>query len=127
MLHSRIERVQSLLLAEIAAILDQELKNPNLPLFITVHEVKVSKDLAHALVKITFLQDQSEEVIKQTVEELNHSAGYVGRLLASRVQLRRHPRLKFIYTDSTRFALDMEHLFQEMKREDAPKGSSESS
>jgi ribosome-binding factor A len=126
MLHSRIERVQSLLQEEIARIVDKDLKNPNLPEFITIFQVKVSKDLSRALVLITFLQDQTPEVIDQTIEELNHAAGFIGRLLAKRVTLKRHPALKFAYTDSTRHALDIEHVFQQIKREEKPLPSGES-
>lgn len=117
MLHSRIERIESLLQIEIGAIIDQELANPNLPDFITVFRVKLSKDLGSALVLFTFLQDQTPEVIEQTVQELNHSAGFVSRLVAQRVQIKRHPRIKFAYSASTRNALDMEPLFQQIKHE----------
>jgi len=120
MLHSRIERVQSLLQTEIAKIIDHELDNPNLPELITVFQVKVAKDLSHALVLITFLQDQTDEVIERTVEELNRSAGFISRQLAHRVHLKRHPALKFVYTDSTRYALDIEKLFHQLHREEKP-------
>lgn len=118
MLHSRIERIQSLIQVEAAQIIDRELNNPNLPEFITIHQVKISKDLSRAVIVITFLQDQSQAVIDETVKELNKAAGFVSRLLAQRIQLRRHPQIKFVYTDSTRFALDIEKLFQQIKRED---------
>lgn len=117
MLHSRIERVQSLLQSEIGQILDQKLCNPKIPPFVTVWGVKVSKDLSQALVLITFLEDQSPDAIKETVAELNRSVGYVSRLLAGRIQLKRHPQLRFAYNPSTKFALDMEKFFHEIERE----------
>lgn len=117
MLHSRIDRIESLLQAEVGHIIDQELENPNLPDFITVYKVKVSKDLSHAMVLITFLQDQTPQVIEETVRELNHSAGYISRLVAQRIQLRRHPKLKFAYDATTHHALDMEKIFQQIKHE----------
>lgn len=117
MLHSRIERIESLLQSEIGRIIDQDLNDPTLPEFITVYQVKVSKDLSHAVVLITFLQDQTPEVIERTVNELNHASGFIGRLLAQRVQMKRHPRIKFAYNSSTKTALDMEKLFHQIKRE----------
>jgi ribosome-binding factor A len=114
-----MERVQSLYRHEIAQIVDRDLKNPNLPGLITIYRVKISKDLSQADVLITFLQDQTPETIERTVAELNHSAGYISRLLAQRITLRRHPRLKFAYNASTRYALDMETIFQQIKREEA--------
>lgn len=120
MLHSRIDRIQSLIQTEVARIIDQDLDNPNLPEFITVNKVKVSKDLRHALVLITFLQDQTRDVVRKTVRELNRASGYINHLLAKRIEMKRHPHVKFAYTDSTRFALDIEHVFQQIKREENP-------
>ena len=81
----------------------------------------MSKDLSHALVLITFLEDQTPQIIERTVKELNHSAGYISRLLAQRIRLRRHPSLKFAYNASTHYALDMEHIFQQIKQEEESK------
>mgnify|MGYP000945839569 CR=1 FL=1 len=117
MTYSRIDRVQNLLKEELGQIIDRELDNPLLPPFITINGVKVSKDLHYADVLVTFLQDTSAEEIKRTVEELNRSAGYISRLVADRVQLRRHPQLRFHYTPSTRHALDMEKIFLKIQEE----------
>lgn len=127
MLHSRMERVESLIKTEVARIIDQDLRDPLLPSFITISEVHVSKDLRHALVLITFLQDQTDEAIAETVTELNHSSGYIGHLLAQRVRLKRHPRLKFDYNPSTHYALDMEKIFHQIKREDGEAHTEQSS
>lgn len=118
MLHSRMERIQSLIKTEVGAIIDRDLNDPQLPDFITISEVHVSKDLRHALIFITFLQDQTDEAIAMTVRELNHSASFIGRLFAQRVRLKRHPRMKFAYNPSTHYALDMEKIFHQIKREE---------
>lgn len=123
--YSRMDRVQNLLKQEIAQIIDQDLRNPNLPSFITVNQVRVTKDLSQATVQVTMLEDASPETIKTTVDELNRSAGYIQRLLTQRVQLRRHPRLHFAYSPVTRQALEMERLFQQIKQEEAERPESE--
>jgi ribosome-binding factor A len=120
MTFSRIDRVQELLKEEIARVIDRELDNPLLPPFITIFGVKVSKDLHYATVMTTFLADATEDEIKRTVEELNRSAGYIGHLISRRVELRRHPQLRFVYTPSTRHALDMEKIFQKIHDELPP-------
>jgi ribosome-binding factor A len=117
---SRIDRVQNLIQSQLAEIVDRELDNPNLPPFITIFGVKVSKDLHHATVLVTMLEDTTGEVIEATIAELNRSAGYIGRLLAGRVQLRRHPQLRFVYNPSTHYALDMEKVFQQIHEELPP-------
>lgn len=117
MLHSRIERLESLLQIEIGQIIDHDLANPNLPDFITVHRVKLAKDLGSALVLITFLADQTPETIKKTVSELNKAAGFISHEVSQRVTIKRHPKLKFTYSDSTKHALDIEKLFHQIKQE----------
>lgn len=125
MLHSRIERIQALLQSEIAKIIDQELVDADLPEFITVFGVKLSKDLSHALVFVTMLHDSNPLEIKRVIDLLNESSGFIGKLVARRVTLKRHPHLKFVYTDSTRSALEIEPLFQKIKNEHLTSGNTE--
>ncbi len=117
MLHSRMERVQKMIQQELGLIIDHELRNPEIPQFITVARVKVSNDLGEANVAVTFLTDQSKETIDRTLSELNKSAGYIRTLLARRVRLKRHPHLRFFYTDATKHALGMETLFHKIQQE----------
>jgi ribosome-binding factor A len=114
---SRIDRIESLFKAEIAGILDYELDNPNFPDFITVSRVKVSKDLSEGLVLVSLVDESSDELMKTTIEELNKAAGYIRSLLARRVKLKRHPRLKFAYNDSARYALRIEEVFHRISHE----------
>lgn len=117
MVSTRIERVQRQLQTEIAQIIDRELKNPNLPDMITVSHVKLASDLSEAIVFITLLNDDDENSIRETVDELNHSAGFIRTLLAKRLTLRKHPHLEFRYNPSTHYALGMEPLFLKIKEE----------
>ena len=117
MLHSRMERVQHQLQSQIGRILDQDLNDPAIPPLVTVHSVKASKDLSVAVVRVTFLADEEEETIRRAIEELNHAAGHVQQLLTQRITLRRHPRLKFVYTPSTHYAAEMEGLFHRIEQE----------
>ncbi|MEN6626612.1 MAG: 30S ribosome-binding factor RbfA [Candidatus Sumerlaeia bacterium] len=117
MLHSRMERVQKLIQQELGQILDRELRNPDIPRFITVAHVKVSPDLSEATVIVTFLSDEDDETIKHTLKELNRSAGYIRSLLAKRVRLKRHPHLRFVYTNATHHAADLEEIFHGIRRE----------
>lgn len=122
---SRIDRIESLLRSEIAGILDYELDNPNLPNFITVSRVKVSRDLSEGLVLVSLIHESSGELIKTTIKELNKASGHVRSLLAKRVKLRRHPRLKFAYNDSTRYAIRMDEVFDQINHEPGGPGQSE--
>lgn len=118
--HSRMDRVTALIQQELASLVDQELRNPELPEFITIHSVKVTKDLRAAQVFYTLLNDESQDTIDKTTAELNKSAGFLRRELGRRVTLRNIPALHFHYNPSTRYAAGLEHLF--IKIEDEPPG-----
>jgi ribosome-binding factor A len=105
----RTDRVGDLLRREISAILSREVKEP-LAQFVTITAVKVSKDLKHARVYYTALQDESG--LKDVAAALKRSAGFIQRLLGSRLQMRSVPRLRFDYDTSLRDAARMEELLR---------------
>jgi ribosome-binding factor A len=65
---------------------------------ITITDVEVSSDHAHATVFFTLLGD--EERIKATANALKHAAGYLRTQLARRIRLRVAPQLQFKYDAS---------------------------
>jgi len=75
-----------------------EVRDPRVTGLVTITDVDVSPDFAHAKVFITVLADHS--VIANTVEGLNHSAAYLRGLLAKRLRLRSVPALRFQYDAS---------------------------
>ncbi len=105
----RTDRVGDLLRREISAILLREVKEP-LAQFVTITAVRMSKDLRHARVYYTALQDESE--LKDVAAALKRSAGFIQRLIGSRMQLRSVPRLRFEYDRSLRDAARMEELLR---------------
>jgi ribosome-binding factor A len=105
----RTDRVGDLLRREISAILLREVKEP-LAQFVTITAVRMSKDLRHACVYYTALQDESE--LKDVAAALKRSAGFIQRLIGSRMQLRSVPRLRFEYDRSLRDAARMEELLR---------------
>jgi len=67
-----------------------EMKDPRLPLVVTVERVRLSPDLSRGRVLISALERTEE-----TVAILNHAHGYLQESLAREVGLRRIPRLSF--------------------------------
>lgn len=121
MLHSRLARVAELVKESLGEILDREISDPRIPPFVTVHSVKISRDLRSAQVFVTLMEDEDKAAVEEAVEALNESAGYVRTLLGQRVQLRYLPRLHFHYNPSTKYALGLEKVFREIERaDDAP-------
>jgi len=76
----RMERLESLLTAEISQVLLRDLAGQDLGLA-TITGVKVARDLSQATVYVSVLGDERRRA--QTLERLQHSAGYIKGLWAS--------------------------------------------
>lgn len=109
-LHSRMARVTELVKEQLGRIIDRKVQNPAIPPFVTIHSVKVGRDLRSADIFVTFLQDEESETVEMAVAELNRASGFIRRELSRSVKLKHTPSLKFHYTGSTRRAADLEKL-----------------
>lgn len=118
MLHSRVERVAAQIKAEIGLIIDQKVTDPRVPPFVTIHSVRLARDLRVADVYFTFLNDDEEKERKEATEALNQSAGFIRSELGRAIRLKYLPVLKFHYNPSTHYAADLERLFHEIDRKD---------
>jgi len=96
----RAERVGAELLRELATLLRTEVRDPRVGP-VTLQEVRVSRDLAHAKVYFTcFPLDECGEAQEQV---LNGSlAAFLRRALSQRVRLRSVPELRFVHDTSVR-------------------------
>lgn len=95
--YSRSDRVAEQLQRDLAQLV-RELKDPRLGM-VTLLDVVVSKDLAHAKVWFDALD---VEQAKQAEEVLNHAAGFLRHELGRGLKLRVTPELKFFYDDTQR-------------------------
>ncbi|WP_421621054.1 30S ribosome-binding factor RbfA [Alkalilimnicola ehrlichii] len=89
----RTRRVGEQIQRELAELIRDELRDPRLGM-VTVSEVTVSRDLAHAKVFVTALGGSDEDNAK-TVEVLTRAAGYLRKLLGQRLRIRQVPALHF--------------------------------
>ncbi len=92
----RMAQVNRLLQEEIAEILLTELQDKRLHQ-LTVTEVRATKDLNHAFIFVTARETKN---CKETIETANRSAGYIRKLLFSRLRIKRIPELEFRYDES---------------------------
>jgi ribosome-binding factor A len=86
------ERIAGIIRKGITEIIMLELKNPHLG-FVTIPEVKVSKDFSHAKVYVSFIK---EEEIKEGMDVLEKSKGFIRSALAKRLDTRRVPEINFV-------------------------------
>lgn len=105
----RTDRIAEMLQRKLSQIIQQEIKDPRLPNFVTISGVKVSGDLSHAKVYFTVLNED-----KQLVETiLNTAAGYLRTALARSSKLRTVPQLHFVYDESIEYGRHLSKLIDE--------------
>jgi ribosome-binding factor A len=111
---NRLGRISDQLKQELALLIQNELRDPRLGM-VSVQEVRVSRDLAHADVFITVLGAES----KAAVETLNNAGGFLRSLLAKNLNLRVTPRLRFVFDESVERGRKLSSLIDEAVAQDA--------
>lgn len=108
--YTRAERVNVHLQRELAALVQQEIREPSLGM-VTVSGVEVSKDLAYAKVYVTLLGNSKTN--DEAIAHLNNAAGFLRHLLAPRLTMRTVPNLKFVFDPSVEQGARINQLIHE--------------
>jgi ribosome-binding factor A len=114
--YSRTLRVGEHIQRELAQLIQQEIKDPRVVGMVTVADVEVSTDLAHAQVYVMVLgnetSDDDHRQAEAAVAALNHAAGFLRHELARRLTLRTTPALRFILDRTTEKANRLSALLE---------------
>ena len=102
---SRGQRVAEQIRRELVELIRLELKDPRVR-FVTLTDVEITPDYAHAKVHFSLLIGNPDEA----TEALNHSAGFLRNALFKRLHIHTVPTLHFIFDRSTERASDMNAL-----------------
>lgn len=121
--YSRTLRVGDQIQRELAEILRKYLKDPRLNM-VTINAVEVSKDLSHAKVFVTSLNEPEERT--KVIEILNHASAFLKRQLGKCMRIRTIPHLHFCYDESVEHGSKMESLINEAVALDRQKASEQS-
>ncbi|MGM0680549.1 MAG: 30S ribosome-binding factor RbfA [Pseudomonadota bacterium] len=113
---SRTRRIGEQMQRELATLIQQEIQDPRLGM-VTVSAVEVSRDLAHAKVFITVLDDQQQD-IAASLEVLNRASGFLRHELGRRMTLRTVPMLRFVYDESMARGNELSRLIDEAVKSD---------
>ena len=106
----RTERIGAELRRALAEVLREEVKDPRLR-HITLQEVRVSRDLAHA--KVFFTCFSKDDEVKDQVQLLNgRLAGFLRHELGRRTRLRTAPLLVFVHDESIARGEYLSHLIE---------------
>lgn len=106
----RTDRIAQMMQRKLAQIIQEEIKDPRLPAFITISAVTVTRDLGHAKIYFTVLNDEAgiADVI------LNAASKYLRSALARTLTLRTVPQLHFIYDQSIEYGRRLSRLIDEV-------------
>jgi len=104
-------RINSEVQKELSIIIG-ELKDPRIDPMATVTDVNVTPDLKYCTAYVSVLGN--DEHGNETIEGLRSAMGYIRRELASRVNLRNTPELKFVLDKSLEYGIHMSKLIDEV-------------
>ncbi|MFT7651613.1 MAG: ribosome-binding factor A [Limisphaerales bacterium] len=125
---SRDLKVADFVRDELARIMQFEMRDPRVS-FVSVNEVKVSKDLSYADIYVSSLQTTDEASQAELVSVLNKAAGFFRSTLAKRHSMRTTPKPRFHYDELVERAPQLEQLIskaiaEDRKHEDYDEGQS---
>lgn len=110
----KIERLNHTVMEEISNILMTEIKDEDIH-FVTITGVDITNDLSFAKVYFTVLD---MEKIESTTKALNGAASFIRKELASRIEVRHTPELRFIYDESLEYGRHIEDVIEKIHKDD---------
>ena len=111
---TRSERVGGLLRRELARMIQMEINDPEVG-FVSVSDVEVSRDLAHAKVFVTVFNTEQAVV---SIKALKRAAGFLRTRLGQELRMRNVPQLHFQHDDSVETGQRMDSLIADAVKAD---------
>ena len=114
MLTIRTRRIEEQLRRDLSQLIHSKMAVSNLAL-ISLSCVRVSSDLSHARIYVSFLQ-ANKTAIDHTLKMLQQHAGQLRSDLAKKMALRTIPRLEFIYDRLIQDGLKIDDLIEKAQK-----------
>lgn len=116
MMPDRIKSVSALLKQVLSEIVFREIKDPRVGSFITITDVRVSRDLRSARVFVSTIDDTKD--INLAVQGLNNAGNFIRRRVQQEITMRRTPALTFMVDESIKKGVEMCNLIDSLREED---------
>ena len=113
----RTQRVSHFLHEEVARLLQSTVRDPRVQ-EVNLTGVEVSRDMSHAKVFFTLMNDASPEERAAVTAVLSKVSGFLRSELAKASAMRTVPRLSFRFDESVGRGRDMEGLLREVRQAD---------
>ena len=107
-------RVNAEVQRELSTILRGGIKDPRVAPMTSVVAVEVAPDLKTCKAYISVLGDEKAQA--DTMEGLRSSAGYIRKLLASNINLRKTPEMQFILDQSIEYGVRMSKMIDDLNQ-----------
>jgi ribosome-binding factor A len=109
----RLQRIADRVREELSEMLIRELNDPRLKL-IYITDVKIDRELTYADIFVSAVEGVSRS--KDVLAGLESASGFIRRTLASRVELRAFPRLRFHWDMTPENADRIEKKLAELRK-----------
>ncbi len=103
---NRLERVNAEIKREVALIINNELRDPQITSIISVSEVDVAPDLSSAKVFISVFGGDSED----TLNRVKGAGSFIRGRLSQKIKLRITPRLEFMLDRSQEYGQKIDSM-----------------
>lgn len=113
--YSRSQRVVEQIRRELAELIRLEVKDPRVG-FITLTDVEITPDYAHA--KVYFTSMTGEADVPEILQGLRRASGFLRRELGRRVRIHTTPELHWHYDRSVEEGSRLSRLIDDVVRED---------
>lgn len=120
---SRDLKVGDFVRDELAQIIRQDMRDPRVGSFVSVNDVRVSKDLSFADVYVSSLLVNSADEKRELIDVLNAAAGFLRTRLAKTHKMRTTPKPRFHYDELMESGPRLEKLIDEARRADSANDS----
>ena len=112
MSNPRLQRVAGQIKKEMSTIIREEVKDPRVSAtIITLTDVTVSRDLGHAWIYVSIMEDNSDEKTL-ILNALENASGFIRTQIGKRIRLRHIPELHFVSDQSIEYGAHINEVLK---------------
>jgi ribosome-binding factor A len=111
----RTSRLSEEIRRELSSIIQNELKDPRIPMLTSIMRVDVTKDLKYAKVYVSVFGDDEKK--QKCIEGLRSAAGFIRKEIGHRIKMRHTPEIIFEIDQSIEHGLHISKVISEINKE----------
>ncbi|SKA86988.1 ribosome-binding factor A [Caloramator quimbayensis] len=100
----------------VSNIIQNELKDPRIPMLTSITHVDVTKDLRYAKVYVSVLGDADKK--EKCIEGLKSASGYIRKEVGSKLKARYIPEMVFEIDKSIEHGMHISNILKEINHDD---------